>query len=69
MSGDPDPIMEELRRGRRAHAAKFGHDLKAICEDFRKREREMPNPVVAPPTKRTIAALESASRNDSSTLK
>ena len=52
MSGDPDPIMEELRRGRRAHAAKFGHDLKAICADYRKREDAFSGRLIAPPPKR-----------------
>ena len=35
-----DPIVEEIRRIRRAHASKFGNDLSAIVEDIRRLERE-----------------------------
>jgi hypothetical protein len=35
-----DPIVEEIRAIRRKHTDKFGGDVHAICEDFRKRERE-----------------------------
>jgi len=34
-----DPIVEEVRRVRQKHAAKFGYDLKKIVEDFRKLEK------------------------------
>lgn len=30
-----DPIVEEVRRHREAHAAKFNFDLAAICRDLR----------------------------------
>lgn len=46
----PDPIVDEIRRFRDSHAAKFGYDLAAICEDLRKREnRENPLLVTRPP--------------------
>ena len=35
-----DEIVEEVRRVREEHAAKFNHDLKAILDDARKRQRE-----------------------------
>jgi hypothetical protein len=35
-----DPIVEEVRRIRRAHAVKFGNDLVAIMADLRRLERE-----------------------------
>lgn len=35
-----DPIVEELRKIREAHAARFNYDLRAICEDLRKQEQE-----------------------------
>nr|VFJ57600.1 MAG: hypothetical protein BECKDK2373C_GA0170839_106029 [Candidatus Kentron sp. DK]VFJ58202.1 MAG: hypothetical protein BECKDK2373B_GA0170837_10722 [Candidatus Kentron sp. DK] len=47
-----DPIVEEIREGRREHAARFNHDLNAICNDFRKRETELCNRVVSLPPKR-----------------
>ena len=35
-----DPIVEEIRRVRRAHAAQFDNDLAAIVADLRRLERE-----------------------------
>ena len=35
-----DPIVEEIRKIRQAHAAKFGFDLDSIFEDFQAKERE-----------------------------
>ena len=33
-----DPIVKEVHRIRDEHAKKFGYDLHAICEDFRKKQ-------------------------------
>ena len=35
-----DPIVEEVRRVREAHAARFNYDLKAIVADIRRRQQE-----------------------------
>jgi len=35
-----DPIVEEVRRVRRAHAATFNNDLAAIVADIRRLQRE-----------------------------
>lgn len=35
-----DPIVEEIRRIRHAHAAKFNNDLDAIVADYRRMQRE-----------------------------
>lgn len=35
-----DPIVEEIRRVRHAHALQFGNDLGAIVEDLRRLQRE-----------------------------
>jgi len=35
-----DPILDEIRNYRDAHAASFNYDLEAIFEDIKKRERE-----------------------------
>jgi hypothetical protein len=35
-----DPIVEEIRRARRAHASQFGNDISAIVADIRRLERE-----------------------------
>lgn len=46
-----DPIIDEVRRVREAHAAKFNYDLSAICADFRKQQDEMGLSVVSRPPK------------------
>lgn len=51
-----DPIVEEVRRVRDAHAARFNYDLAAICEDFRERERRETRQVVCLPPKRRSRA-------------
>ena len=35
-----DPIVEDIRRERRAHASQFQNDLAAIVADLRRLERE-----------------------------
>jgi hypothetical protein len=45
----PDPIVEEVRKVREAHAAKFGYDLAAICGDLRGREKNANHPLVRRP--------------------
>ncbi|OHB64456.1 MAG: hypothetical protein A2Y76_05675 [Planctomycetes bacterium RBG_13_60_9] len=47
-----DPIVEEVRRARDAHAKQFNYDLDAICEDLRKREKASGRPTVSLPPKR-----------------
>lgn len=53
-----DPIIEEIRQGRREHASKFNHDLKAICDDFRRRENELGYRVVSLLPKRVLKTPE-----------
>jgi hypothetical protein len=43
----PDPIVDEVRKAREAHAAKFNYDLLAICSDLRKKEKGSGHPVVS----------------------
>ena len=45
----PDPIIEEIHRGRREHAAKFGNDLKRIVADYKSREGKDGHPVIRLP--------------------
>lgn len=47
-----DPIVEEVRRARDAHAKQFNYDLDAICEDLRKREKASGRSTVSLPPKR-----------------
>ena len=34
-----DPIVDEIRAVRKAHAAQFNNDLNAICADLKKQEK------------------------------
>jgi len=56
-----DPIVEEVRKVRDAHAAKLGYDLRAIYEDFKERERRSNRPVVYLPAKRTALVTPAGS--------
>lgn len=47
-----DPIVEEIRQARDAHAKQFNYDLDAICEDLRRREKESGLPTISLPPKR-----------------
>ena len=49
-----DEIIEEVRRARHDHAAKFGNDLAAIFADLRKQQRESGHKVVTLPPKRPL---------------
>jgi hypothetical protein len=51
-----DPIVEEVRKIRHAHAARFNFDLHAICEDLRRKERNCGHPLVTLPPKRRLKA-------------
>ena len=35
-----DPIVDEIRKHSEEYAATFNHDLKAICDDLKRREIE-----------------------------
>ena len=47
-----DPIVEEVRRVREDHAAKYGYDLDAICEALRKEQQASGRTVVSLPPKK-----------------
>jgi hypothetical protein len=53
-----DPIVEEVRRHRMEHTRKFDGDLKRICEDFRRIQRESGCQVVRRPPKLLSPAKE-----------
>jgi len=44
-----DPIVEEVRKFREAHASKFNYDLRRICKDLKKKEKNYENIVVSLP--------------------
>ena len=43
-----DPIVAEVRRYRKEHAAKYGNDLKRIVGALRRRERESKRELLNP---------------------
>ena len=47
-----DPIVDEVRRIRDAHAARFNYDLDSIFQDIKEQERKSNRKYVAPPTGR-----------------
>jgi hypothetical protein len=42
-----DEIVEEVRKVREQHLAKFNYDIKAMCEDARKRQADSGHAVVS----------------------
>jgi hypothetical protein len=54
-----DPIVEEVRRIRDAHAVTFKYDLHAICEDLRKKEKSCGHSLVSLPPKPLLKTTES----------
>ncbi|MBI2928120.1 MAG: hypothetical protein HYY24_20810 [Verrucomicrobia bacterium] len=53
-----DPILDEIRAFRDAHAKQFNCDLAAICEDHRKFAAQLKKPgwkFVRPPRRRPVA--------------
>jgi len=51
-----DPIVEEVRKAREVHAAKFNYDLQAIYQDLKAQEKQSGRTFVAYPPKRTSRA-------------
>jgi len=41
-----DPIVEEIRRYRKEHAAKYGNDIHRICEALRENQKKSKRKVV-----------------------
>jgi hypothetical protein len=48
-----DPIVEEVRKARDAHAAKFNYDLQAIYRDLKEQEKQSGRTFVSYPPKHT----------------
>jgi hypothetical protein len=53
-----DPIVKEVRRVRREHAARFGYDLHRVYADLKERERRSGRKYASYPPRRpaTVAA-------------
>lgn len=54
-----DPIVEEVRKVREEHAAKFDYDLERILKDLKEQEQESGLKVVSLPPKRPVVVGQS----------
>ena len=52
MSEINDPIIAEVRKARNAYAEKFNYDIKAMCQDIKKRQAQNRDKIVSLPPKR-----------------
>ena len=55
-----DPIVEEIRKHRQAHAARYNYDLPAIFDALLEREKNSLRPVVNRPPRRLPAKMETS---------
>ena len=52
-----DPIVEEVRKIREEHAARFDYDLKKIFEDLKEQERKSGREVLSLPPKQPLGIV------------
>ena len=52
-----DPIVEEVRGNRAAYAARFNHDIKAICHAAREAQKRSLHEVVSLPPRRVATTV------------
>lgn len=55
-----DPIVEEVRKIRQKHAAKFNYDLDSICRDSKQQERKGGRKVVSLPPRKPAPRAKTA---------
>ena len=58
----PDPIVDEIRQIRKAHAAKYNNELDKIVEALRVEEQRSPRRVLNPGPKRIVEQKVSETR-------
>lgn len=60
-----DPILDEVREARKKHAQRFHFDLRAICADLKKKEKEYEqkygHPIISSAPKKVQVAANYAS--------
>lgn len=49
-----DPIVQEIRRRRQAHAARYNNDIGAICRALKEQEAKSSRPVISRAPKRLL---------------
>jgi hypothetical protein len=47
-----DPVVEEIRRIKEAHAARYNYDIHAMCKDLREEQNRSGAEVVSPTGKK-----------------
>ena len=60
-----DPIVEEVRKVREAHAAQFNYDLWAIYRDLKEQERKSGRAFVSYPPRRAQRAVQTEAVQES----
>ncbi|HJX27204.1 MAG TPA: hypothetical protein VJ885_04780 [Thermoanaerobaculia bacterium] len=58
-----DPIVEEVRKVREEHAARFDYDLERIFQDLKEQEKKSGRKVVSLPPKRPQEAATSRQKS------
>ena len=53
-----DSIVEEIRRNRQVYAARFQHDIKAICRVARKQQKKSGHKIVSLPPRFVTTAMK-----------
>jgi hypothetical protein len=59
-----DPIVEEVRKVREAHAAQFNYDLRAIYRDLKEQEKKSSRAFVSYPPKRVLVAEQASAEQE-----
>ena len=60
-----DPILDEIREFRDKYAERFNHDVNAMLNDIRQRQKESGRKTVSRPPKRTATAIDSVTDRSS----
>jgi hypothetical protein len=58
-----DPILEEIWKARDEHARRFGYDMKKICADLKRIEKQSGRRVVTRKPKRRSTTTEERTRS------
>ncbi|HBR00094.1 MULTISPECIES: hypothetical protein [unclassified Roseofilum] len=59
-----DEILEEIYRIREEHARAFNYDLKAICDDLRKRQATSDRKIISKPLREPRSPKQLNTRSD-----
>ena len=58
-----DPTVKEIRRNRQVYAARFQHDIKAICRVARKQQKKSGHKIVSLPPRSVPTVIKANSSN------